>query len=658
MELNKLLNSTSTANNELIGDTASDAAMTRRDVGESAPAPTTEEVAPAVPVPAVANTNPTQSSTSTAPTTTSSSNIATPPARIQAAQFREVLALVAPYTSRLHDDKKMITPPRDSSSPTEGNKTATFGTPGLLTPMPSPSPSPSASASHRAFAPLSFDNWTLRKKDIATTAHYKRAQIFKKTREIMFCKTSKMFGVASRGFERGHLPTRRTTPPLRKRRYSIDVNTVNHWERKWHAPIWSGDELARATIPTPQSYSPDDDLSAYSVPVFPFPESARYVDLGRDAAMYPPSNSDTYLELGNATLTNEAFLYIRATQWSQYGSETWMRDESIDMALEVISRDLKCDEHSIGITNSYTAQICFSACRDQDGSSSQYDHYRTQFRDKRWIFIVISDAIGVNAGGDFTGTHWSLVAMDRHHRTAHYYDSLYIRYNSYRQMGVSVSLGMLSILGEDSAGWEYLPEWNSPSQNWDNRCQSDGGACGPFVYKMTEMLVQRIQSFQRRNRETNCRLGLDPGFPAFFRTKFNSKHVRFDIQDSIIAWKLITDAPIYADRHDQDAIRDVIVALEDEPVVAVEPRRTVIEDSSDNSSDSSDSVMGEISDGSSDGKTENIEVDSDANWVSLESEANDAADQDMEEDGRIHLVNPDDDFYEDDDMSGAVTRLA
>ena len=61
-------------------------------------------------------------------------------------------------------------------------------------------------------------------------AHYKRAKgIYGKTRSLMRTCTKRMSLVASRGFQRGYLPTRRTRPPLRNRRYSVDVNTAPNW---------------------------------------------------------------------------------------------------------------------------------------------------------------------------------------------------------------------------------------------------------------------------------------------------------------------------------------------------------------------------------------------------------------------------------------------
>lgn len=88
-----------------------------------------------------------------------------------------------------------------------------------------PVTSGTAPAFERAPSPISFDNWGSR-IDVAKDAHYKRARIFGKTRQTMRQRTCKMIVHASRGFQRSeYVPTKKTAPPLLKRRYSIDVIT-------------------------------------------------------------------------------------------------------------------------------------------------------------------------------------------------------------------------------------------------------------------------------------------------------------------------------------------------------------------------------------------------------------------------------------------------
>lgn len=63
-----------------------------------------------------------------------------------------------------------------------------------------------------------------RQSKLAKHAYWRLSKIFEKTRTKMFHKSYNSFIMASRGFDRGMLPTRRTKPPLLKRRYSVDVN--------------------------------------------------------------------------------------------------------------------------------------------------------------------------------------------------------------------------------------------------------------------------------------------------------------------------------------------------------------------------------------------------------------------------------------------------
>jgi hypothetical protein len=124
------------------------------------------------------------------------------------------------------------TPP--STPPTD--KAPTTMEPGL------PTPSSSASASDRALSPGTPKRWevhaTRARTKRAKAAHLNDAHIFKQTRQTIRFKTWKMFVIASRGHERtGYVPTKHTTPALRKRRYSIDVNTVN-WENP-HVREWA-----------------------------------------------------------------------------------------------------------------------------------------------------------------------------------------------------------------------------------------------------------------------------------------------------------------------------------------------------------------------------------------------------------------------------------
>lgn len=81
--------------------------------------------------------------------------------------------------------------------------------------------------------------------------------------------------------------------------------------------------------------------------------------------MYPPFDADVYLELGAVMIHNDSFHYIGDTNWGN-DRDPWMRDESLDMALETLRLDLKCDDHAIAIANSTVAQICLFAAESED----------------------------------------------------------------------------------------------------------------------------------------------------------------------------------------------------------------------------------------------------------------------------------------------------
>jgi hypothetical protein len=255
-----------------------------------------------------------------------------------------------------------------------------------------------------------------------------------------------------------------------------------------------------------------------------------------------------------------------------------MRDESIDMALEVLRRDADCDAHGIAIANSTMAQICYFAAFSEDSTSQEYDEYKVRFCDKYWIFLVVNDAIGGNENDGRSGTHWSLVAMDVRKKYAFYYDSLFKDSAYHQGMGCDISRGMLKILGEDERNWRYHIEKDCPNQNWQNQYDYDDGACGPFVFTMINILVERIKRFRRDGREHECWINIDRRFGSYFMTKFHSLRVREDIKMRIARWKAHTDGQQIADQYDQDAIRDVNdIVLDDGPVISFEvPRRPVI----------------------------------------------------------------------------------
>jgi hypothetical protein len=302
------------------------------------------------------------------------------------------------------------------------------------------------------------------------------------------------------------------------------------------------------------------------------PYPPRYAAFGTVFYLNPPFNDDVYLTLGDITIQNDAFCHIRCTNWSL--GDPWMRDESLDMSLEVLCRDYDCDNHDIAIANSMISQICLFAAESEDSGPEEYSQYKDRFQDKRWIFLVVNDAIGSFQADCLQGNHWSLLAMDRIHRRTSYYDSLYLNDSQSRQRGLQISRGMLNILGEDPRIWGYQAQVHTPHQKYHNQFHHDDGACGPFVYKMTEMLIGHIKFYQSHHMEGECFLELSEDFPLYFRDQFHSLQVRHEIQRRIARWKSILDAPLMANNHDNSAISGQCVELNDSPVVHFEiPRR-------------------------------------------------------------------------------------
>ncbi|EUC49433.1 hypothetical protein COCMIDRAFT_63191, partial [Bipolaris oryzae ATCC 44560] len=392
---------------------------------------------------------------------------------------------------------------------------------------------------------------------------------FENTRHSMRYKSFRMFMIGSRGFERANLlPTRQTRPPLLKRRYSIDVNTTENWGTCF-AMDWEETDIRCP----PRQYK---SLDLEPLPIlfhWSFvPHPGRYPAFMTMFQLHPRFDSNVYLRLGDITIQNDAFCHIKSTSWDH--GEPWMRDESLDMALEVLRRDYNCENHGIAITNSMVSQICLFAAESEDSSPQEYAQYRARFENKAWIFLVINDAIGGVENGCLQGNHWSLLAIDRIHHTVSYYDSLFLGNDHPRHLGFQIGRGMLKILGEDVKNWQYRIQQYTPHQNHHNQFSFDDGACGPFVYKMTEVLIKRIKLCQLRGEEDECFLDLCEGFPLDFKRHFHSFLVRCEIQRRIARWKGIMDAPHFADDRDRQAIRGDFVELDDSPVIDFEiPRR-------------------------------------------------------------------------------------
>ena len=592
-----------------------------------------------LPSPAMSNTPPPAEQATLLPTDTNASisspaRSSTPPlAKEVPTAINATLPTPSPAASptsppadaaALVDEATLLTTapaPITTTTPSSAEDAPTVAEPALLTPLTS------APASERAPSPDTFDKWT----NVAKDAHYKRAHIFGRTRQMMRHKTNKMLVTASRGFERaGYLPTKSTVPRMFKRRYSIDVNTMgwnNEFKKGWkithdtevcstsHSSNFEATSMrcrkssagqCRAALWAPliavcerlrdhfQAHSSGSrgyesghifaHLFEHCTDVFqipatahaydeaepriqsqsprPLPDPRRYQCFGLRSAAYTLPNTDIYLELGTAVIHNDSFLLITQCEWNTVRYEAWMRDESLGMALEVLRRENKCDEDGIGFADCNMVQTFLIAKRGNDTQSRHYDTYRQQFGDKRWIFLTLNDCTGGMTDG---GTHWSLIVVDRVHKRTHYVDSLFIGVKEAHELAFEVSDSLLQILGEDETQWQHLIEWNSPNQNWNNRCKQDFGPCGPFVYKMTEMMVRAIKTYQAAGLEHQCSLALPVGFAWAFESQFHSYEVRCNMAWSIARWKAITESQRLTQQHDETTVTGQEVTLLDTP---------------------------------------------------------------------------------------------
>ncbi|KAF2824935.1 hypothetical protein CC86DRAFT_420308 [Ophiobolus disseminans] len=417
--------------------------------------------------------------------------------------------------------------------------------------LPTPSTS---SASEKAPSPTAADKWTR----VDKTAHYKRARIFPQTHQKLGHQTTKMLVTASRGYERAaYLPTRATMPPLLKRRYSVDVVTKNCGE-----PFRGGWKAEHIQMPdTPYCYDEADPVIQRARAV-PLPNPSRYRDFMIREAELPPDTDDVYLYTDNQ-LKNHNFLRILQT----WGDAAWMEDEGLNMSLEALSKDKKCHNYHIDILSTNIAQVIHMTTMLNDAHETYYEAYRQRLNAMRWIFIPINNGIsGEEPETISSGTHWSLVIMDRVHKTGFYYDSLNVseRWPSQiQQIGQIVSKGLLMVLGENLNEWTWSPQEYSPRQWINNQFSNDSGPCGPFVWKMCSDMIDTIIDFQNASKEGQCNLKLDWRFPSKFEKRFHSYYVRQEMYFLVANYKCLVDPVRLIEEHDQAAVKNEVVVLSD-----------------------------------------------------------------------------------------------
>ncbi|KAF1919038.1 hypothetical protein BDU57DRAFT_127829 [Ampelomyces quisqualis] len=416
----------------------------------------------------------------------------------------------------------------------------------------------SATASERTTSPVTYANWNERitcDKD----AHNKRTCLYPKSRQMLCQTTNHTKILSSRGVDRGrNAPTKITTPSLPKRRYSIDVVT-DGWNIQDGSMEWEeGDTVDALTITSAHN---ETDLIPQKRIVQPLPNPLRYYWFNVPAAFRPPYNDGHYLTFQDSTLLNKEFWHIRDME----SSLAWMDDNPFNMALEVLRESRPCREHHIDVVTSNVTQSIWMAYATDDLGHPSFDYLRQRLATKRWIFIPINDGLGGNYSSDSGGTHWSLVVMDRVHRYAHYYDSMSVDGARIVRIAADVTWAMITLLGSEN--WTLKPESHTPNQWLHNQTSGDRGACGPFVWKMSDILIQRIIDAQSYGQPEHCSLSLDKRFP--WEHKFNSQEIRCEMQDCIAHRKCRMDSLHYMSVHDALAVggENVILCQRPPPIL-------------------------------------------------------------------------------------------
>jgi hypothetical protein len=259
---------------------------------------------------------------------------------------------------------------------------------------------------------------------------------------------------------------------------------------------------------------------------------------------WPPHNDDTYLNLGDETISNYHFNHITTLT----GYEAFMDESIINTSFEALRQHENCEYNSIDIVSTNIAQMLNGVASHNDGHKPYYDFLRARFADKNWIFVPINDGVDSTHAFGVAGSHWSLLIVDRVHEKVYYYDSFYTpdlsqgnpKDTGYRMMQIAhmVVIGILQVLGVmNTKTWSLYPQKHTPHQNHNNQFLGDEGACGPFVWRMSAFMIDLIKQYRRAGKEHEFTVALAPGFPALFGTFFNSYTVREEIRNLIAQFK-------------------------------------------------------------------------------------------------------------------------
>ncbi|KAF2712902.1 cysteine proteinase [Pleomassaria siparia CBS 279.74] len=410
----------------------------------------------------------------------------------------------------------------------------------------------------------------------AKDAHFKRGhinpvQLFAKTKIFIRHKTKHMFASACRPggpdfLDHGLLPTRPTRPALRRRRYSIDVVT-NDWEDK-NALGWRSvsdedmptlfDYPAATFLPLEVSFA-EAEAPVARLPVQLLPSPERIRTFQKYSPIWPPNNGSIFLELENSSITNEDVRIIIDT-----GYESWWRDSILNVSLEILSDDFDCRSNDIAIANSFVASILYRVGKDGDVDENNFANYKEEkqrFAGKKWIFLPINDGYKSEVQGINDGVHWALVVIDVVERSACYFDGLWSRDPDWRyhweQLARTVVLGVEYVLGL-KLNFEIEDPRCTPEQFTHNSFKHDNGPCGPYVWYMTLLFVQRIVQAQARG-ENKTYVRCDDDLSD--KWNFDSNDVRGYALNSILERKLKHMVEKAVENHDEAALRDTSVTV-------------------------------------------------------------------------------------------------
>jgi len=210
------------------------------------------------------------------------------------------------------------------------------------------------------------------------------------------------------------------------------------------------------------------------------------------------------------------------------GYDTWFTDQILDFIFEMIRQVYRTDETGIGIIDTATGQLLSGS-----GDIAMQEEYREMLEDKNWIFVPINDAYGQtdSSGQGVPGQHWSLLAIDRPNRKAHYVDSTLSSYVSYG-FGMVIDNIARNLGNFYREQYEVLIDVNAPNQSRHNIAR-DPGACGPYVIYMVSLFVQSMTEKIHTGNANSIGLSLHHFAPQHFQQTFDSGKVRQQILNTI-----------------------------------------------------------------------------------------------------------------------------